>query len=396
MNLQLLRSYISEYEKNFAQIDRKEIYKWQAVKQFQDSWNPDASNFATMLEHSLSRTYNLLAANQYWPERMIIHNATTDPKKVRGLFLDLFDEEKDVLARISDFQRDIREINSLAFPGKKDYQDHRAILVYLNLRYPDNYFLYKFGMLKTFCVKLEHDYKPTNGAIENVAEYFYLCNIICDEIQRRNNLLKLHKDRIGEKEYFDTEYHILTQDFVYAVANYLSLEEVIPIVKPRLNLVNFVFDIEKKQHQFKGRFVDYVAQHKRNKHIGYIGEEIVRLHELANCPPAYIEKIVHSPSMEGDGLGFDILSYDENGSKKYIEVKATKGSVNQPFFISGTELERSKVEGKQYFLYRLYNVDEDNMTADCFIIQGDLSKYCINPTEYEVTFTNLNHHASTF
>jgi len=49
MNLDLLRAYISEYEKNFSAISDQEIYKWRAVKQFKDNWNPDAEDFAGML-----------------------------------------------------------------------------------------------------------------------------------------------------------------------------------------------------------------------------------------------------------------------------------------------------------------------------------------------------------
>ena len=385
MNRELLRKYISEYERDFSRINSKELYKWRAVKQFQDTWDPDAENFAEMLSLSLSKTRNLMAAANYWPDRMIVANAEKQPASVREIFVNLFNEENNVLERISFFRDRMKEINSLNFPGKKDYQDERAVLVYLNLRYPDNYYFYKFEMFKTFCEKVEYDYHPKRGAMENVAEYFVLCNTVRDEITKRNSLLKLHTERIGENEYFDKEYNILTQDFIYAVTGHLSLELVgTAAIAPHLRFSNIDFDISQKKYKFTGKFVDHVSKHKRNKHIGDLGEEIVLRHEQDHCLPEFIGKIIQSSRAEGDGLGFDILSYDNNGCEKYIEVKATTGPVRTAFFISGTELERSKVEGEKYFLYRLYNLDENNMTADCFTLQGDLSKYCINPTEYEV------------
>lgn len=385
MNLELLGRYISEYENQFHRIHKLEIYKWQAVKQFQETWNPDAENFAAMLQLSLSKTRNLMAAAQYWPDRMIIANAEKNPSIVKQLFNDLFDEEFDVFERMAGFQHKIRELNSRTFPGKMDYQDERAMLVYLNLRYPDDYFFYKFKMFKDFCNSIEHDYVPKRGAKGNVAEYFYLCNVVRDEIKLNNQLLKLHKDRISKDEYFDAEYNILTQDFIYAVTSHLTVKEAVSHpAKPKLTFNNVNFDITKKEYKFSGNYVDYIAQQRRKKHIGDIGEQIVLQYEIDNCRTEFTAKIERVSRTTGDGMGFDILSFDNIGREKYIEVKTTKGPANRPFYITGSELARSRIEGENYFLYRLYNLDAENMTADCFIIHGDLSNYCINPTEYEV------------
>ena len=385
MNQELLRKYISEYEKEFHRIHRLEIYKWRAVQQFQDAWNLDADNFTEMLQLSLSKTRNLMAAAQYWPERMIIANAEKNPDEVRSLFAGLFDEERDVFERIIEFRKSIKELNSLAFPGKKDYQDERAVLVYLNLRYPESYYFYKFEMFKEFCKRVEYEYIPRRGSESNVAEYFYLCNIIRDEIRLNNRLLKLHKGRIGEDEYFDADYNILTQDFIYAVTGHLIVKETgRHAPKTQLKLKKPSITILQKEFHFVGKYVDHIAQQRRNKHIGDIGELIVLAHERDHCPPEFASNIERVSRTKGDGVGFDILSYDDTGCEKYIEVKATTGPASRSFHVSGTELARSKAEGDKYFLYRLFNLNEENRTADFFIVQGDLSKYCINPTEFEV------------
>ena len=105
MNRELLRNYIFEYEKEFAHIHDKEIYKWQAVKQFQDVWNPDTEDFPEMLALALSKTDNLMAAGNYFPREMIIKVAKERPQTVKELFLDLFDEEADLLERVDIFQK---------------------------------------------------------------------------------------------------------------------------------------------------------------------------------------------------------------------------------------------------------------------------------------------------
>ena len=96
MNRDLLREYISEYKKNFDAIHREEIYKWQAVKQFQTSWDPDADDFAEMLSVSLSETKNLMDSGNYYPRGMIVENAQNTPYAVKEAFLDLFDEDRGI------------------------------------------------------------------------------------------------------------------------------------------------------------------------------------------------------------------------------------------------------------------------------------------------------------
>jgi hypothetical protein len=101
-----------------------------------------------------------------------------------------------------------------------------------------------------------------------------------------------------------------------------------------------------------------------------------------------IDKIKHTAKDEGDGTGYDIQSFDGNGQKIYIEVKTTKGGKNSTFYITRTELERSKIEKENFYLYRLYNYNEDNDTADILIIKGDLTTLCEFPTAYKINLTN--------
>ena len=85
----------------------------------------------------------------------------------------------------------------------------------------------------------------------------------------------------------------------------------------------------------------------------------------------------------GDGLGYDILSYEKNGEKKYIEVKTTSGNCNTDFFVTKSELKRSKSE-KNYYLYRVYNYDQTNNTGELFIKKGALDEnFMLEPDSYK-------------
>lgn len=349
MNRDLLRRYISEYEKEFANIHDKEIYKWRAVKQFQEHWDAGANNFVEMLALSLSETRNLMDSGNYFPMRMVLEIAGEQPQIVRELFLDLFDEEADLLERIATFQKKIEELNQSLFQGKNDYQDDRAVMVYLSLKFPEVYFFYKFTMFKEFCEKLDIGFAPVRGRETNIPQYLDMCQIIREEIRLDNNLLKLHNERITGTEYLDVESNILTQDFIYAVTFHLNLDEVsLPVTPSKLNLREGDFTAAQKQYTFNARYVNHVEKQKRYKRIGDLGEEIVLQYEQERCPADLAGKVEHSSKIQGDGLGYDILSFDKSGSPKYIEVKSTTGNRERTFFITGNELARSKQEGENY------------------------------------------------
>ena len=62
---------IAEYKADFARVDKDEVYKWKAIKWYKEHWNIDASDFAAMVTSAFSKANNLLAANMYYPYKMI-------------------------------------------------------------------------------------------------------------------------------------------------------------------------------------------------------------------------------------------------------------------------------------------------------------------------------------
>ena len=396
MNRQILRHYIDEYKLNFNRVNQEEIYKWKAVKCYQDNWNIDAENFYEMLLASLIRTKNLLDSGQYFPLRMIVQYAEQRPNEVRQLFKDLYNEEEDLFERIENFQIRINLINDELFENKKSYQDPRAIIVYLVLRYPERYFFYKFEMFKQFSEKLELIYKPVKGHIENIGHFNSQCELIRFELSLDQELLKLHKNRITADCYYDENLNILTQDFIYAVARHL--DQAVLVATPTTTEINETsvlsteLTISADQVSFRGRTVNFIQNGIDNKRLGDLGELWVMKYEIEKLQNTkkhnLVDQIKHTSKDEGDGTGFDIQSFDINGNKIFIEVKTTKGRQNSTFFVTRNELERSKIEKNNYYLYRLYNYNEQTETADLLIIQGDLTNICEFPTTYKINLNN--------
>jgi hypothetical protein len=387
MNINKIKYYIDQYKLHFTEVHLQEIYKWKAVKCFQDNWNIDSRDFHIMLDKSLYKTKNLLDSGNYYAKGMILENPSVTPESVRSLFRDLYDEQEDLIERMRRFQNEFAIINSKNFPGKSDYQDLRAIIVYLALRFPDRYFLYKFTMFKNFAQKIDLDYIPIRGRFENIGYYQSMCEYLKYEIVNDQELLKFHKDRLTNDCYFDENYNILTQDLIYAVDEYLNSD--VPIASTNIQVL-YEETLEKFENtfhelSFKGRIVNYEQIDKENKRIGNLGENWVIQREREKLIKAGLRnKIVRQISVEeGDGTGFDIRSYDANGNEIFIEVKTTTGKCNQPIFISRNELERSKQDSEKYYLYRVFDFNEQDNSARLLILPGDLSQLCDFPSQFK-------------
>ena len=101
-----LKAALVEYKKHFAQIQwPDEKYKWEAVKCFQVNWDVNSEDFVGMLTRALSRTGNLLASVNNFPARMITKFAEIAQEEVRAMFIELFDEDRDVYERIDNFKQ---------------------------------------------------------------------------------------------------------------------------------------------------------------------------------------------------------------------------------------------------------------------------------------------------
>jgi len=113
--------------------------------------------------------------------------------------------------------------------------------------------------------------------------------------------------------------------------------------------------------------IDFEQKNKRAKIIGNQGEDIVFLAEkleLRRNGRHDLSKNVEAKCKSDDGVGFDILSFESDGTPKQIEVKSTAS--NPPsshssfrFFLSANEHEKSKTL-PNYYLYIVFAVKSKN------------------------------------
>jgi len=207
---------ISEYKHNFKEIDKEEIYKWKAVKCFQDNWNENNPDFPSMLELSLGKAFNLLASQNYFPKSMICEMAKKDPHAVKSMFLALFDELQPVIERVENFINNAEKLR-LKYGGgawKSHYQTPNSVSVYLFFRYPDKYYIFKYQKFKNISIKINNSNIPKKGVIQDIQKYFDMCNEILQIVKSDDELLNMSKERLKSDDYDDKDYHILTEDIV--------------------------------------------------------------------------------------------------------------------------------------------------------------------------------------
>jgi 5-methylcytosine-specific restriction protein B len=223
-----LQDALVKYKQNFVSNQwGNEKYKWEAVKFFQDNWDVNAADFAAMLTLSLSKTYNLLASMNNFPARMIEKFAETAPEEVRAMFLALFDESKDVVTRITDFKDQSSILLEKYGNGAgQHYQYENAVSTYLWLRYPDKYYIYKYGEIKTVADELGSDYRFKKGAYaDNLRNFYNFYDELCAEIKKDEELVSLLKSQLTGDCYPDPEYRTLTIDIGFYISRYFSQKE---------------------------------------------------------------------------------------------------------------------------------------------------------------------------
>jgi len=106
------------------------------------------------------------------------------------------------------------------------------------------------------------------------------------------------------------------------------------------------------------RKFDPVDRDFRNRSLGKAGEEFVLKVERTRLEQAeradLARKIRWVSQEDGDGAGFDILSFEANGSERLIEVKRPNGAARTPFFLTRTEHEVSQERADDWRLYRVH------------------------------------------
>ncbi|MBQ3762676.1 MAG: AAA family ATPase [Clostridia bacterium] len=223
INLAKMKAMEEAYVKYLPEYWKGEGYKWRAIQNFQKYWDIDAADFVLMLEKALAKTYNLLASGFYFAKRMILGFAKDDTDGLRETFRILYDETRPLTERVERFvsYAEDRKLNHNDTDWKNHFQDLHAISVYLWLRYPDKYYLYKYSEIRPVAIALESDYIPQkSSSADALVGYYNLCNEICAQISNNKLIIETITNLLTGDCYPDPQYKTLTSDFIFCANRY--------------------------------------------------------------------------------------------------------------------------------------------------------------------------------
>jgi hypothetical protein len=124
--------------------------------------------------------------------------------------------------------------------------------------------------------------------------------------------------------------------------------------------------------------VNYVELEQANQALGAAGEEFVLQFERARLlnigKDSLADKVEQVSRTKGPAAGFDIHSYESDGSDRFIEAKTTKYSKRTPFFVSANEFRYSTSHSERYHVYRVFSFRKK---PRLFILHGAVSESCV-------------------
>jgi hypothetical protein len=147
--------------------------------------------------------------------------------------------------------------------------------------------------------------------------------------------------------------------------------------------------VQEKQPQFIAIRRDYVQREARNRSLGRAGEEFVveyekwRLNQFGEGGLA--SKVDWASQSKGDGLGYDVRSFETDGRVKFIEVKTTSFGVATPFFLTANEIRFSEQNESTFHLYRVF---EFRQHPRLFVLDGKPAQHCVlEPVTFRASFS---------
>ncbi|MCX6235839.1 MAG: hypothetical protein NT175_14175 [Bacteroidetes bacterium] len=221
MVLEIIKRETDAYKRLIASAGYDELYKWEALKNFQETWNIEADDFKKMYDNSFRSKYsgNLWANPHWFPKAVMLRFIDHDKEKVRQMFRDLYNEDEGIDKRIERFVFHCDKILEEVLVYDKSMKHHfhdgqRIVSLYLAFHYPDKYAIYKFTEFKTFMEIVKVKDIPGTGEYER---FFKVVRTLYNILIKDEELMKLHR-AILKDDCYKGETLMLAQDFIFTTA----------------------------------------------------------------------------------------------------------------------------------------------------------------------------------
>lgn len=213
MQLKKIQEALDQFKTHLASDAKEEhLYIYESQKIFQENWNLESSDPASMYNRSLnnSQTRRLWNREHYEPKRMMLEFWRMQPDFVKQMFQDLFDENKKVDGRVGRFVfycdellTEFLEKHPRSRESKHFHQDgYQIVSLYLAFRYPDQYCLYHFDRFKRLLIALG---TPDIPATHDFDRFCKVVKTLWGFIQKDEELMAAHRERLEEGKHYQGE-----------------------------------------------------------------------------------------------------------------------------------------------------------------------------------------------
>jgi len=104
---------------------------------------------------------------------------------------------------------------------------------------------------------------------------------------------------------------------------------------------------------------DYIQREALNRSLGLAGEEFVVQYERFRLDRRGLSKLAndveHASQSQGDGLGYDVMSFDDSGRPMFIEVKRRHSQWRRRFTFHAMSMNSPKSQSESFSLYRVFD-----------------------------------------
>lgn len=233
INQEKIKEWVREYLNHVQvvsldiHVSRDEGYKFISVNNFQKHFNIDDPNLSGMLERAIL-TNNLIAGAMYLPKKMLLLYSEDYSEETRNALKNLFDETKDVYARLTETKEFFDNLNNKrnAKLGENvsSYMGLRFLSLLLAFRYPDKYNALKPSEWKFFAKFIDPDFSIPNRT--PIGEQYKVYNTYIEELRiylkDRKDIEPIREALTQGLPFNDTELRWVTQGVIYVTSRLLS------------------------------------------------------------------------------------------------------------------------------------------------------------------------------
>lgn len=177
----------------------KNLHIWESRSNFEKHWDLKAIDMATMYNLSFKSqiSNSLWFEDNFEPKKVMQAFIDLHPHFVVDMFLDLFNEEKDLMMRINRFIYHCDDLLRMLQKQDQNYYDHfhgdyRMISIYLSFFNPEKYTIYQYDK---YCKYLELVGARTKPLNNELPKYFTLMkSLYSNFIRKDDELLQLYEN----------------------------------------------------------------------------------------------------------------------------------------------------------------------------------------------------------